>query len=70
MAAPTIIKSSDTGVPILTRTEGAFIAVLDYCLPQRGWSKVFSSGTTKAVYRPGSGSTRYYYRIFIIKNRS
>lgn len=62
MAAPTIIKSSDTGVPLLTRTEGAFIAVLDHCLPQRGWEKVFSSGTAKAVYRPSIGD-RYYYRI-------
>ena len=59
MAAPTVIKWTDSGAPSLTRTAGSLIGVLDYCLPQRGWVKEFS-GTGKAVYRAGSGERKYY----------
>lgn len=59
MAAPTVIKWSDTDVPELKRTSGSLIAILDFCLPQRGWVKEFS-GTGKAVYRAGTGERKFY----------
>ena len=59
MAVPTVIKWSDTGAPTLDKTAGSLIAVLDFCLPQRGWTKEFS-GTNKAVYRAGSGNRKFY----------
>ena len=59
MAAPTVIKWSDTGAPTLNNTAGSLIAVLDFCLPQRGWVKEFT-GTNKAVYRAGTGNRKFY----------
>lgn len=62
MAAPTVIKWTDSGAPQLLRAASSFIAILDFCLPQRGWSKEFSA-TDKAVYRAGSGEGKFYQVI-------
>lgn len=59
MAAPTVIKWTDANAPVLTRRASALIEILDFCLPQRGWEKVFS-GINKAVYRAGSGERKSY----------
>lgn len=59
MAAPTVIRWDDTGAPVLNNTLGSLIAVLDFCLLTRGWSKVFSDGY-KAVYRADTGERKFY----------
>lgn len=59
MAAPTVIKWSDAGSPMLSRVASSFIGVLDYCLLRRGWTKDFS-GAGKAVYRAGTGERKFY----------
>lgn len=57
--APTVIKWTDPNVPVLTRSASSLIGVLDYCLPLRGWEKVFSE-PGKAVYRAGTGERKLY----------
>lgn len=59
MAAPTKIKWTDPGAPALTRSAGSLIGVLDYCLPQRGWEKIWHVND-KAVFRAGTGERRFY----------
>ena len=59
MGAPMVVKWTDGGAPTLSRVASSVIDVLDYCLPQKGWTKVFS-GTDKAVYRAGSGERKFY----------
>ncbi|OHD21781.1 MAG: hypothetical protein A2Y38_12920 [Spirochaetes bacterium GWB1_59_5] len=59
MGAPMVIKWTDAGTPTLSRAASSLIGVLDYCLPQKGWTKVFS-GTDKAVYRAGSGERKFF----------
>lgn len=59
MAAPLVIRWTDSGAPALTKMASTIIAVFDYCLPQKGWLKEFS-GVDKAVYRAGSGQRKYY----------
>lgn len=61
MGAPMVIKWTDGGAPTLSREASSLIGVLDYCLPQKGWTKVFS-GTDKAVFRAGSG-VRKFFRV-------
>ena len=61
MGAPMVIKWTDGGAPTLSRVASSLIDILDYCLPQKGWTKVFS-GTDKAVYRAGSG-VRKFFRV-------
>ncbi len=69
----TIYRFSDTGAPALSGTSGDLITVLDACLvgsggiaygstPSSGWTKSFS-GTNAAVYRQGSGSNQFYFRV-------
>ena len=59
MAAPSIIKWTDSGVPALSRVDSSLIAVLDFCLIPKGWVKEFSAAG-KAVYRAGAGERKYY----------
>lgn len=56
-----VVKHTDPGAPTLNGVAGTLIAVLDYCLPLQGWSKVFT-GTNKAVYRAPTGN-RFYLRV-------
>lgn len=65
MAAPTIIKSTDSGAPVCNGVIGQAIVLLDYILvAQLGWSKPFS-GTNKAVYYPQqkASENRLFYRV-------
>lgn len=59
MATPTVIKWTDSGAPVLSRVASSFIAILDFCLPQRGWTKEFSA-TDKAAYRSSVGERKFY----------
>lgn len=59
MAAPTIIRWDDAGAPVLRRVASSLIAVLDFCLPRRGWVKEWSD-VDRAVYRAGSGQRKFY----------
>lgn len=62
MAAPEVIKSSDSGAPVLTGVEGSLVALLDATIvAMAGWTKLFSS-TGKAVYQPPLGD-RQLYRV-------
>jgi hypothetical protein len=54
-----VVKWTDGGAPTLSRVASSLIGVLDYCLPQKGWTKVYS-GTDKAVYRAGLGEQKFY----------
>lgn len=61
MAAPTIIRSTDSGAPAINGVSGQLIVVLDYILVTRlGWTKEFT-GTYKAVYRPSAGNRLFYH---------
>lgn len=65
MAAPAVIKSTDSGAPVCNGVIGQAIVLLDYVLVTRlGWTKVFS-GTNKAVYYPQQKGTenRLFYRV-------
>lgn len=67
--AVTVYKSTDSLAPILTGLAGTLIDVLDACLVNgygataaAGWTKPFT-GTNKAVYRQGTGSSQLYLRL-------
>lgn len=65
MSSATVIKSTDSGVPVCNGVIGQAIVLLDYVLVTRlGWEKVFS-GTNKAVYYPQQKGTenRLFYRV-------
>lgn len=64
MAAPIIIKSSDSGAPVLNGVIGSLIAVLDYAVVGRlGWTKEFS-GANKAIYKPAAAiGNKAWYKI-------
>lgn len=64
MAAPIVIKSSDSGTPVVNAVLGQMIVFFDEILVNRlGWTKVFS-GENKAVYRPANAvGNRLFYRI-------
>lgn len=64
--AVTKYTSADGSAPTITRATGELIQLLDAVLvdgygakPAAGWTKSFS-GTNKAVYRQGTGSTQRY----------
>lgn len=60
-----LIKHSDVGAPTLTGQAGSLISILDYCLttaPGVNWTKTYS-GTNKAVYQQGIGSTGFFLRV-------
>ena len=66
--AVTVYKSDDASAPILTGTDGEFVALLQACLvigygakAPAGWSRPFT-GTNKAAFRPGAGN-QFYDRI-------
>lgn len=65
MSSPTVIKSTDSGVPVCNGVIGQAIVLLDYVLVTRlGWTKVFS-GTNKAVYYPQQkgSENRLFYKV-------
>lgn len=64
-----VYKSTDSGAPTITRSLGSLIALLDACLVNgygskaaAGWTKSFS-GTNKAIYRQGTGSSQRYLYV-------
>lgn len=61
MPAPTVIKWTDANAPVLNNATGRAIELWDFITSKLGWTKEFS-GLNKAVYRPSSG-TRKFYRI-------
>lgn len=69
MAQFTIYRSTDSSAPVLSATVGSLVAVLDACLVNgygsktaAGWTKAFS-GTNKAAYLQGTGSSGFYFRV-------
>lgn len=65
----TTYKSSDASAPAIARAVGDLITLLDAVLVNgygakaaAGWTKEYS-GTNKAVYKPGAGSSGKYLRI-------
>lgn len=64
MAAPIVIKSSDSGTPVVNAVLGQMIVFFDEILVNRlGWTKVFS-GENKAVYSPAVAiGNKLFYRI-------
>lgn len=66
MSLPTFYYSTDAGAPVLTGQDGTLVALLNACLvtgygakAAAGWTKPFSSGIDKAVYRQGGGNQFY-----------
>lgn len=59
MSIPTVVTWTDSGAPTIRRVASSLIAVLDFCLPQRGWVKEWSD-VDRAVYRAGSGQRKFY----------
>lgn len=67
----TVYSSVDANGPgQMANTAGALIAVLDACLVNgysgksaAGWTKPYSSGTTLAVYKQGTGGSNRYLRV-------
>lgn len=62
-------RSTDAGAPQNTNAAGSLIAILDACLVNgygsqlpAGWTKPFS-GTNKAGYKQGAGSSGFYLRV-------
>ena len=65
----TIYKNTDGSAPTLSGTVNSYVALLDACLVNgygakaaAGWTKPFT-GTNKAVFRNGTGSSQRYWRI-------
>lgn len=65
-----LYMSTDAGAPSLTNTAGALISVFDACLVNgygakaaAGWVKSYSSSTTGASYRQGTGSNQLYLNV-------
>lgn len=63
----TIYRSSDASAPVLSGTAGALTTLLDKCLADgygakvaAGWTKAFTDGANRRVYRQGSGSAVYF----------
>lgn len=56
------LYSTDAGAPVLTGTVGSQVALLDWALPQLGWTKEFS-GTNKAAYKGGAQSNGHYLQV-------
>lgn len=67
----TVYSSVDANGPgQMANTAGALIAVLDACLvngyagkPAAGWTKPYSSDTTLAVYKQGTGGSNRYLHV-------
>lgn len=66
----TVYSSTDASAPSLTSTAGSLISVLDACLVNgygaksaAGWVKSYSSSTTGASYRQGTGSNQLYVNV-------
>jgi len=64
-----VFRSTDASAPALTHANGSLITVLDAILvngygskASLGWSKAFS-GTNKAVYQQGAGSSGFQLRV-------
>jgi hypothetical protein len=69
VSLPTFYQSTDASAPVLTGADGSLIALLDACLVNgygakvaAGWTKPFSSGINKGVYRAGGGN-RFYLNV-------
>lgn len=65
----TVYKSTDGSAPVLTGAVGSLVALLDACLVNgygakaaAGWTKPFT-GTNKAAFKNGTGSTGFYLRV-------
>lgn len=65
-----VYKSTDAGAPILSGSVGALISVLDGCLvngygtsTSAGWTKPYSTGSTIAAYKQGTGSNQFYLYV-------
>lgn len=61
MAAPIVIKHTDSGVPQLSGAEGTFASILRYAAALLDWDIPFDSGT-KIVLRAKTGQ-RLFYRV-------
>lgn len=64
MSAPIVIKSTDSGVPVLSGTEGSLAALIRYIAPLLGWSIIYDGGTV-IVVQPQSykGGQALLYRF-------
>lgn len=68
--AVNVYYSTDAGAPALSNAAGSLITVLDACLVNgygsksaAGWTKPYSSSTTGASYRSGTGSNQFYLNV-------
>ena len=61
-----ILTEASPGAPVLSGTNGALCAVLDWALVQKGWAIEYSA-TNARVYRPGSGNR---HRLFVAHDSS
>lgn len=59
MAIPSIVRWDDVGAPTLNNAASSLLAVLDFALLPKGWTKEFSN-TDIAVYRAPLGSRKFY----------
>jgi len=60
------LTEASPGAPVLSGTNGALCAVLDWALVQKGWAIEYSA-TNARVYRPGSGNR---HRLFVAHDSS
>lgn len=61
-----ILTEASPGAPVLSGSDGALCAVLDWALVQKGWAIEYSE-TNARVYRPGSGNRN---RLFVAHDSS
>ena len=61
-----ILTEASPGAPVLSGTNGALCAVLDWALVKKGWAIEYSA-TNARVYRPGSGNR---HRLFVAHDSS
>jgi len=50
-----VCRSTDSGAPVLSGTNGALVAVLDWALAQKGWT-ISATATNQRIYKQAAGN--------------